>query len=92
MVNANQCTQYMGDKEILQDALMSQKHISEGYNSFAGECARLDLRDAFLNILNDEHGIQSDVFSLMQSNGWYPTESAQPQKVQAARQKFSAQP
>lgn len=92
MVNPNGCAQYMGDKEILQDALMSQKHISEGYNTFAGECSSVDLRDAFLNILNDEHGIQTDVFDIMQGKGWYTTENAQPQKVQAARQKFSAQP
>lgn len=92
MVHPNNCTQFMGDKEVLQDALMSQKHISEGYNTFAGECANVELRDAFLNILNDEHGIQTDVFDIMQSKGWYATECAQPQKIQEARQKFSAQP
>ena len=92
MVNADKCTQYMGDKEILQDALMSQKHITEGYNTFAGECVSEPLRSAFLNILNEEHCIQADVFSQMQSHGWYQTESAAPQKVQQARQKFSEQP
>jgi spore coat protein CotF len=92
MVDPNACTQYLGEKEILQDALMSQKHITEGYNTFAGECVSEPLRNTFLNILNEEHDIQADVFNQMQSHGWYQTESASPQKVQQARQKFSAQP
>ena len=92
MTDPNACAAILGTKEILEDALMSQKHITEGYNTFAGECVNEQLRTAFLNILDDEHAIQADVFGTMQSNGWYPTESAQPQKIQQARQKFSRQP
>ncbi len=92
MTDPNACAQIMGTKEILEDALMSQKHITEGYNTFAGECVNEQLRTAFLNILDDEHCIQADVFGTMQSNGWYAVESAQPQKIQQARQKFSRQP
>ena len=69
-----------------------QKHVAEGYNTFAGECVSEPLRNAFLSILNDEHAIQADVFSVMQSKGWYPVECAEPQKIQQARQKFSQQP
>ena len=92
MVDPNACTRYLGEKEILQDALMSQKHITEGYNTFAGECVSEPLRSTFLNILNDEHAIQADMFCDMQSRGWYPVESAPQQKVDQARQKFSVQP
>ena len=92
MVDPNACTQYLGEKEILQDALMSQKHITEGYNTFAGECVSPQLRTAFLDILRDEHAIQADIFQDMQTRGWYPTETAEPQKIQQARQKFSQQP
>ena len=55
MTDPNACAQIMGTKEILEDALMSQKHITEGYNTFAGECVNEQLRHAFLNILDDEH-------------------------------------
>ncbi len=85
----NGCPQYMGEKEILQDALMSQKQISGGYNTFAGECVSVPLRTAFLDILKDEHAIQADVFTDLQNRGWYTVESAEPQKIQQARQKFS---
>ena len=92
MTDPNACAAILGTKEILEDALMSQKHITEGYNTFAGECVNEQLRTAFLNILDDEHAIQADVFCTMHSNVAYPTESAQPQKIQQARQKFSQQP
>jgi spore coat protein CotF len=82
----------MGDKEILQDGLISQKHITESYNTFAGECVNEQLRSTFLNILDDEHRIQADMFCNLQSNGWYQVENAPAQKVQQARQKFSQQP
>lgn len=92
MTHPEKCAQYMGDKEIIQDGLISQKHITEAYNTFAGECVNPQLRGAFLSILNDEHAIQADMFSDMQSRGWYAVESAEQQKVVQARQKFSQQP
>ena len=91
MTDPNTCARILGEKEILQDALMSQKHVAEGYNTFAGECVSEPLRNAFLSILNDEHAIQADVFSVMQSKGWYPVECAEPQKIQQVRQQYAAQ-
>ena len=92
MTDPNKCTQFLSEKEILQDGLISQKHITESYNTFAGECVNEQLRSTFLNILGDEHRIQADMFCNLQSNGWYQVENAPAQKVQQARQKFSQQP
>ena len=90
MSNPQQCANLLTEKEILSDGLISQKLITESYTTFAGECVNEQLRSAFLNILDDEHCIQADIFCTMQSNGWYQVEPAQQQKVQQARQKFSA--
>lgn len=92
MIHPEKCTQFMGEKEILQDGLIAQKHITDAYNSYAGECVNEQLRSAFLNILDDEHRIQADMFCTLQSNGWYQVTPAEQQKVTAARQKFSQQP
>ncbi len=92
MSNPNQCAQIMTEKEILADCLSSQKQMTSSYNLFAGECANEQLRNAFLNILDDEHRIQANIFTDMSSNGWYPVEPAEQQKIQQARQKFSKQP
>lgn len=85
-------TRFMGEKEILQDGLISQKLITDSYNTFAGECVNEQLRGAFLNILDEEHQIQADMFCTMRSNGWYQPEAAEPQKIRQARTKFSQQP
>ncbi|HHU22691.1 MAG TPA: spore coat protein [Clostridiales bacterium] len=92
MANPNQCAQILGEKEILQDCLISQKQLTDSYNTYAGECVNEQLRGAFLNILDDEHRIQADLFCNLQSNGWYQVEPADQQKIQKARQKFSTQP
>jgi spore coat protein CotF len=83
-------TSQCDDKQTLQDALMSQKHMTGSYNTFAGECANEQLRTAMLSILNEEHKIQADIFCSMQSKGWYQTEQAEQQKIQQAKQKASA--
>lgn len=90
MKNVNQAASILTEQQILQDSLMSQKHIGETYNTFAGECVNEQLRSTMLNILNDEHKMQADIFNNLQSHGWYQVEPAEQQKIQKARQKFSA--
>jgi spore coat protein CotF len=85
-----QCAQLLSEKQILQDSLMSQKHLTDSYNTFAGECVSEQLRNAMLTILDEEHKIQADIFSCMQSHGWYNVEQAQQQKIMEARQKFTS--
>jgi len=88
MSNPTQCAQILTEKDILQDCLSSQKQTTSTFNMFAGECMNEQLRTAMLNILDDEHKIQSDIFTHMHANGWYPVEQAEQQKVQQAKQKF----
>jgi spore coat protein CotF len=90
MVNTNQVTSLLTEKQILQDSLLSQKHITDTYNLYAGECVNAQLRTTMLNILNDEHCIQADIFNNLQSHGWYKVEAADQQKIQQAKQKMSA--
>ena len=91
MSNHNQCANMMDEKVVLQDCLISQKHLTDSYNTFAGECTNTQLRDAFLNILKEEHCIQSDIFSNMQTKGWYQVEAAEQQKIDQAKQKLTSQ-
>ncbi len=80
----------MAEKEILSDFLLSQKLISASYNTYAGECSNPQLRSTFLNILNEEHDIQANIFTDLQSNGWYKVEPAEQQKIQQAKQKLTS--
>lgn len=84
-------TANFGDREMLVDALLSQKLATETYNNFANECATPAIKTEFMNILSEEHQIQHDVFVEMQKRGWYPVEQADQNKVGGAKQKYSAQ-
>ena len=86
----NQNTE-MSEKEIISDVLYSQKHITETYNTFANECSAPMVRDAFLNLLEEEHQMQAEIFSEMQKRGWYQPEQAQQQKIAQAKQKYQTQ-
>ena len=81
----------MQDKEMLHDSLSSQKEITGIYNTFTNECASTALRNEMLNILQDEHAIQADIFDEMQKRGWYPLKQADDQQIQEAKTKFSSQ-
>ena len=78
------------DKEILGDGLAAQKAATNNYNTFSNECFHDDIRQTSLNILAQEHSIQNDVFNMMHSRGMYPTPEAEEEKVDQAKQKFSA--
>lgn len=91
MSDPNSCAQFLSEKKILEDSLISQKLLTSSYNTYAGECVSAQLRSTMLNILDEEHKIQADLFSAMQSHGWYTNEPAQQQKITEARQRLSAQ-
>ncbi|HJB26877.1 MAG TPA: spore coat protein [Firmicutes bacterium] len=79
------------DKNMMDDALASQKFITETYNTFANECSDPQLKEQFVNLLEDEHRIQHEVFTEMQKRGWYQTEPAEQDKINQAKQKYLGQ-
>ena len=78
------------DKEILGDGLSTQKATTDKFNTSANECVHAGLRDTVLEILEQEHSIQYEVFNMMHQRGFYQTPAAEAQKVQEATQKFAA--
>lgn len=88
MINGQQ---QMQERELMDDVLSSQKHITGTYNAFTNECVNANVRSEFMRILNEEHQIQSDVFDEMKKRGWYQTPNADLEKVQQAKQKFQNQ-
>lgn len=77
------------EKEILGDALSTQKSTTNHFNASANECVHEDLRQTMLHILKQEHEIQQDVFNMMHDAGYYPTPAAEEQKVQQLKQQYS---
>lgn len=85
MINSNNS---FTDREIMDDILSSQKHISDGYNTFSNECVNQQLQNDMLNILKEEHSIQFTVFEEMQKRGWYSPGAAQAQMINETKTKF----
>ena len=52
------------EKEILADALASEKTATDHYNTFANECVHDRVRNAILKCLEEEHEIQKNVFEI----------------------------
>lgn len=79
------------DKDMMFDAISSQKFMTDIYNTFANECSEPNIRNEMLNILQDEHQIQADIFTELQKRGWYATTPADQNQIQSTKQKFTNQ-
>ena len=84
----NSTSTTFSDKDILQDALASQKFVTGNYNTFTNECVTPEVRGVFMSILKEEHDIQNEVFTEMQRRGWYQVQPAEQQKLQQTKTKF----
>ena len=82
----NQC---MDDKSYMEDSLNSQKRITSTYDTYTNECEHQSLRTDFLNILKEEHNIQSNIYTQMAQRGWYNPSQADQTKVDTVKQKFT---
>jgi spore coat protein F len=77
------------DKDILNDLLLTEKHMTSSYDTYANESSCANLRQNLLSILKEEHEIQSQLFNEMNNRGWYPAKQANPADVAAAKQQFN---
>ena len=78
----------MDEQYFLTDALTSEKNISGLYNTFASECVNTNLKKTFLDILKDNHALQTYIFNELTSRGWYSVTQAEDNKISQTRTKF----
>ena len=81
----------MNDQERITDLIFAEKKMSSNYDTFASECVNVQLRDEYLNILNQGHKTQTELFKTAQQKGWYQVEQAPGSKVSTAYAKFNNQ-
>ena len=89
-MNENMNKVNMNDQELVTDLLDSEKYLTTMYQTATIEAATPNIRTGFKEVLNSTLDIQHDVFSCMSQNGWYPVDSADPNKVTMTKNKFSA--
>ncbi len=81
----------MNDQERITDLILTEKKMSANYDTFASECVNVRLRDEYLNLFQQGHQTQTDLFKTAQQKGWYQVEQAPASKVSTAYTKFSNQ-
>ena len=78
----------LGDQELAFDLLYQEKALLSNIASEVMESSQPGMRqvlnDCYMQIGQD----QLEIFNQMQQQGWYPVKPAQPQDVQAAKQKY----
>ena len=86
--NAQQGQRPLSDQELAFDLLYQEKALLANIASEVLEASQPGMRqvlnDCYMQIGQD----QLNIFNLMQQQGWYPVKPAQPQDVQAAKQKY----
>ena len=85
-MEGNMQQSFYSEKEMFADALTAEKSATTLYNTFSNECVHANVRNAILDCLEKEHNIQNEVFNMMHDRGYYPTPSAEMQKVDEAKQ------
>ena len=80
----------MDDRQIMEDILLTTKGACDLYMHGTIESATPGVHTAFSQILNDTLCMQNEIYAKMTAKGWYPTQNAEQQKIDAAKQKFSA--
>lgn len=80
----------MEDKDIMERELLIIKGVCDLYLHGSIESTTAEVHCAFKEALNESLNIQNKIYNLMSEKGWYKTETAEQQKIDAAKQKFSA--
>lgn len=79
----------MDDKLIMDNILTSVKSVCDLMLHGSIESATPNVHTAFAQSLNDTLCMQNEIYNKMAQKGWYPAQSAEQQKIEAAKQKFA---
>ena len=80
----------MNDQTIMENLLHTTKGVCDLYMHGTIESATPDVHQAFSNALNDSLCMQDQVYQTMSAKGWYQTQSAQQQQLDAVKQRYAA--
>jgi spore coat protein CotF len=77
------------EKDMLQDSIMTEKHVSSAYNTAIIESVNQQIMQTLQHIQLEEQNHAQLFFEAMHKKGWYDVESVHPN--QAAKQEISQQ-
>ena len=81
-------TPAMNDRDIINDALATEKYLTDNFNVFAREASNKVLHGEVMRILGETHEAARNVFDLMFKLGQYKLTAASQQDIQETSQQF----
>jgi len=82
-------TPALNDRDRLNDMLLTEKYLTDGFNVFAREASHQSLHRDVMHVLNQTHQAARDLFNLMFEKGWYTLDAEQPSHIAQQQQKFT---
>ena len=79
----------MNDEDILNDILISYKHLVSSNAISLNEASNKNIYKLFLELFINCSKIQAELFDLAFKKGWYVLETADETKIENAYNKFS---
>ena len=79
----------LNDEDILNDILISMKHLVSSYAIALNEASNKNIYKLFNTVLNNSSKSQANLFDLSFKKGWYTIETADNKKIDNAYSKFS---
>ena len=79
----------LNDSDILNDILISYKHLVSCYATALNEASNKNIYKLFLNLFESSSKIQAELFELSFKKGWYQLETAAETKIEKAYNKFN---
>lgn len=79
---------YLGDREILTDLLLSEKQLSSSYNNSINECTGAALGQVLEKVLNETHAMRRDVLEAMVKRGWVKSKNAGSHDIEMVKKRF----
>lgn len=79
----------MNDRDMLNDILSTEKYLTQAFNTAINEASNQQLYQTQLQILNELHDAQRQLFNLMHQKGWYKLDAANPNQIAQKAQQFA---
>lgn len=79
----------MDDHDLMEDILLILKDEADLHLNRTIESSTSNVHPTFNKVLNDTLTMQNKFYHLIFQKGWYPTETAEQQKIDQAKQKYA---
>lgn len=79
----------MNDRDRINDILATEKYLTQAFNTAVNEASNQQLYQMKLQILNELHDAQRQLFQLMHQKGWYKLEAANTNQIAQKAQQFA---